>query len=147
MSVNDPLRRAADELEIRNIIARLAMLADEGDVHEYASLFTTDARWELHTRVGTAMVQSAVVCGRAELVAAAQERRRSKITGPGSNTRHAVLSSAVTIGEDAASARSYYVFYRNTDTDPEVVGFGIYTDEFRRMAEGWRLARRRIDPG
>lgn len=147
MSVNSPLRRVTDELEIRNIITRLAMLADDGDVHEYASLFTTDARWELHTRVGTAAVQTTVVCGRTELAAAAQERRRSGITGPGSNTRHAVVSSVVTIGEDAASARSYYVFYRKTDTAPEVAGFGIYTDEFRRMAEGWRLANRRIDPG
>lgn len=145
MSVDDLLRRVADELEIRNVIARLAMLADDGDVHEYAALFTEDAHWELHVRAGSAG-RTVVVRGRAELVAAALERRRSRISGPGSNTRHAVLSTAVAVGGDSASARSYYAFYRNTDTVPEVAGFGIYTDTFRRTGDGWQLGSRRIDP-
>ena len=37
----------SDELAVRNVVARLAMLADEGNLEEYVDLFTEDARWDM----------------------------------------------------------------------------------------------------
>ena len=39
--------RAAAELEIRNVLARLAELADSGDTDEYVSLLTDDIVWAM----------------------------------------------------------------------------------------------------
>ena len=96
---------------------------------------------------GAQQEQVVVVDGRAGLIAAAQSRRRQGIIGPGSNTRHAILATMVTVADDTASARSYYAFYRNTNASPEMAAFGIYTDTFRKTAEGWKLMSRRLDPG
>jgi uncharacterized protein (TIGR02246 family) len=57
MTSDDMIARVLDELEIRNLIARVAQLADYGDVEEYASLFTEDGSWEFpggprHGRAG-----------------------------------------------------------------------------------------------
>ena len=41
------VERAAAELEIRNVLARLAQLADSGDTDEYVSLLTDDVVWAM----------------------------------------------------------------------------------------------------
>ena len=41
------VERTAAELEIRNILARLAQLADSGDTDEYVSLLTDDIVWAM----------------------------------------------------------------------------------------------------
>ena len=74
-------RRVADELEIRNLVAKLAHLADEGDLDEYLQLFAEDAVWDGGAELGS-------VKGHPELLAAAKERRASGRSGPGTNSRH-----------------------------------------------------------
>src|SRR5437868_14208117 len=44
---DQPLARVAAELEIRNLVARIAHLCDWGDVDEYINLFTHDAVWTM----------------------------------------------------------------------------------------------------
>ncbi len=56
----------SDELAIRNVVARLAMLADEGDLEEYVDLFTDNARWDM---------PGGELQGRENLLAGAIERR------------------------------------------------------------------------
>ena len=43
--MTDALRRLADEAEIRNLLARIAQLADEGSLDDYLACFTEDATW------------------------------------------------------------------------------------------------------
>ena len=41
---------AVDELEIRNVIASLALLSDMGDIEEWGMLFTEDADYTIRGR-------------------------------------------------------------------------------------------------
>jgi uncharacterized protein (TIGR02246 family) len=128
----------ADELAIRNVLARIAQYADTGDLDDYAALFTEDAHWEMG---GT------VVRGRAAIRAAGQARRDAGTGGPGSRTRHVIGTIAVTLDGDTAIADSYWHFYGNTDTAPELRAMGAYRDTFRRAGGVWRLAERLITVG
>ncbi|MCW2889289.1 MAG: hypothetical protein QOE54_2917 [Streptosporangiaceae bacterium] len=131
--------RIRDELEIRNVVARIAQLSDMGDLDDYGALFTEDAHWELPG--GPAKH------GRSEIRAAGAARRAEGVTGPGSHTRHAIGTVAVTVDGDAAVAESYWQFYVETATAPALRSMGHYRDTFRRTPHGWRLARRQITNG
>ena len=132
-------QRLIDELEIRNLVARLAQLADMGDLDEYVSLFTEDASWEM---------PGAPRHGRADIMAGAQDRRNSGTTGPESHTRHVISTLLVqSDGSDKATADSYWLFYGNTTTTPAVQLMGHYHDTLHRTPKGWRLARREITFG
>jgi uncharacterized protein (TIGR02246 family) len=129
----------ADELAIRNVLARIAQYADSGSMDDYAALFTEDACWE--------MPPQAAKQGRAEIRAAGERRRADGATGPGSHTRHLIGTVAVTVDGDEAVAESYWQFYVSTGTKPELRSMGAYRDTFRRDPVGWRLAERRITVG
>ncbi len=131
--------RTAAELKIRNLIARIALLADQGDLDEYVDQFTEDAVWAFPTGPRQ---------GRDDIRAGAEERRAGGVTGPGSNTRHVITTVSVALGEeDDATADSYFLFYQNTTTAPTLFNMGHYHDTFARQGEVWRLARRDITLG
>jgi uncharacterized protein (TIGR02246 family) len=131
--------RVAAELEIRNLIARLAILADQGDLDEYIEYFTEDAAWEFPGGERT---------GRGDIRAGAVERRAQGMTGPGSNSRHVITTVAVTVdGSEVASADSYFLFFQKTTTAPTLFNMGWYHDTFVRQTGRWRLARRQITFG
>src|ERR1700736_3968288 len=142
MPVTDALtQRVADEAEIRNVIARMAHLADDGDLeNEYLTLFTEDAVWE---RPGEQHK------GHEDILAGAKERRRIGLQGPGTNTHHVNTTLWVSLtGPDEAHAESYFFFVRDTtSTAPVLTSIGRYLDDFRRTPEGWKLSRRQIVPG
>ena len=46
MGLEDQLQRVADDLEVRNAVARLAQLSDEGNLDDYIALFTEDGIWD-----------------------------------------------------------------------------------------------------
>ncbi len=134
---SDSIRDVADELEIRNLLARLAQCADDAeDLDEYVQLFTEDAVWE-----GSAVGRRK---GHAEILEGARERRASGTSGPGANSRHVVTTAAVRLGGDVASGRSVFQFYRQTHAQPVLATMGVYEDAFRRTRDGWKLAHRRI---
>jgi uncharacterized protein (TIGR02246 family) len=136
---SDVMARVAAEFEIRNVIARVAHLADDGDLEEYASLFTEDGSWEY---------PGGPRRGRADILAGARERRSQKVTGPGSATRHVITTLAVHV-EDAttAVADSYWLFWRDTTTSPALFNMGHYHDVVRHVDGAWRIARREITLG
>ena len=140
--------RTAAELEIRNVLARLAQLADTGDLDEYLSLFTDDAVWELpaNERMGLA---ASVRRGIDDIAAGARERRAGGGQGPGTDTLHVVTTVAVDVDADAgrATSRSVFQFYSDTSTTPTVRTMGRYQDELRRTPDGWKLAHRTIHFG
>jgi 3-phenylpropionate/cinnamic acid dioxygenase small subunit len=139
MMTDELTARVAGELEVRNAISRIAILADQGDLDEYIDQFTEEAVWGFPGGVRT---------GRADILAGAVERRAGGVTGPGSNTRHVITTVAVTVeGPDSASGDSYFLFYQNTTTAPTLFNMGWYHDAFTREGDRWRLARRDITLG
>jgi 3-phenylpropionate/cinnamic acid dioxygenase small subunit len=138
VTVSDAPRVAA-ELAIRNLIARIALLADQGDLDEYADQFTEESVWAF---------PGAPRHGRADIRAGAEGRRVDGLTGPGSASRHVITNISVTIdGPDHASADSYFLFLRNTAAVPSIFNMGSYRDHFVRQGATWRLARRDITLG
>ncbi len=144
---SDLARRVADELEIRNLVARVAQLADSGAIDAYAALYTDDAVWEMPASPATGLEASARR-GTADIVAGVQERRAAGVQGPGSQTRHVVTTVSVELdGADAATAHSYWTFWSDTATTPTPRTMGEYQDAFQRTDGGWRLAHRTIIMG
>ena len=137
--MSDALERLQAESDIRNIVARLGHLADDGDLAEYITLFTPDASWVMEGF-------DDVPTGRDALLAAASQRRADGVQGPGSGTRHLNTTLWVRIdSSEEAYAESYFVFI-DTNTDPvEVKLTGRYRDSFRLTADGWKLHQRVIN--
>jgi 3-phenylpropionate/cinnamic acid dioxygenase small subunit len=133
------LARVAIELELRNLISRIAILADQGDLDEYVNQFTEDAVWSL---------PHAPRRGRADIRAGAQLRRAEGLTGPGSASRHIITNVSVSVdGPDEARADSYFMFFQNTTGVPTLLNMGSYRDRLVRQGGAWRLARREITFG
>jgi 3-phenylpropionate/cinnamic acid dioxygenase small subunit len=131
--------QTAAELKIRNAIARIALLADQGDLDEYVDQFTEDSLWAFPNGPRQ---------GRADIRAGAEERRAGGVTGPGSATRHVITTVSVRVdSEDSATADSYFLFYQQTTTAPTLFNMGHYHDTFTRQGDVWRLARRDITLG
>ena len=94
MSQNANRNATDDELAIRNLLARLAQLADDGELAEYIQCFSDDAVWG-----GSGFGEKK---GRDEIMAGAVERRASGTSGPGTHTRHVITTTAVSLQGEAA---------------------------------------------
>ncbi|MFJ6573974.1 nuclear transport factor 2 family protein [Streptomyces sp. NPDC091292] len=127
------------QVEIRNVLARIAHASDEGSLDEYGACFTEDARWEMPGLV--------VRHGRTQICQAGAERRASAIAGPGTHTRHLISTTAVTVQGDEAVAESCWQFYVGTGERPVPASMGTYRDTLRRTDEGWQVAERIVRPG
>ena len=132
----------ADELAVRNVVARLAHLADAGDVDAYVSLFAADGVWEMPPSPHVGLDGSRRV-GRDDIAAGARDRIAAGLQGAGSGTMHVVSTTAVDAdGAGGASATSYFTFCSARSTPPSVLSMGRYDDELVRTPGGWKLARR-----
>ena len=138
---------AVDELEIRNVIASLALLSDMGDIEEWGMLFAEDADYT----IGGQPFEK----GRAAIVESGRQRRARGTHGPGSSNRH--LSASVVVrstGPDTAEAVSYLAMYKDLPPEgiledgreivnsPELLVLGTYRDRFHRTRDGWKVAHR-----
>jgi 3-phenylpropionate/cinnamic acid dioxygenase small subunit len=139
--------RADADAQIRTVLARIAQLADTGDLDEYLTLFTEDAVWGMPDNPSVGMLANERR-GHAEIRAGAEERRASGLQGPGTNTRHVLTTIAVNLeSETRATVRSYFMFFASTTTEPVLRTMGQYDDVLVRGEKGWRLAHRTITPG
>lgn len=128
---NDP----GDELAIRNLIARMAHVVDRGAVEDYAPMLAPDARWIMPTGDPTV--------GPEAIMQGVRARRTAGSAGPGSGTRHVITTVTVEVGGDGDSAHAWsYWLYLSTGSDPKILMNGLYTDTFRRTADGWLFAER-----
>jgi 3-phenylpropionate/cinnamic acid dioxygenase small subunit len=135
------------DAEIRTVLARIAQLADTGDLEEYLTLFTEDAVWGMPDNPAVGMTANEKK-GHAEILAGAQERRASGLQGPGTESRHVLTTIAIDVeSEDRATARSYFLFFDSTSTTPTLRTMGQYDDVLVKGERGWQLARRRITVG
>lgn len=139
--------RVAAELEIRNILAQLAQMADTGDTDRYVELLAPDVVWAMPANPGLGLPASERH-GRDEIATGQRERVASGVQGEGSDTMHVLTTTSVVVhSDDAATAHSYFMFVMATTTTPTIQNVGRYRDEFRRTPEGWKLARRAIQFG
>jgi 3-phenylpropionate/cinnamic acid dioxygenase small subunit len=140
------IQQVADELAVQKLIARIAQLADVGELAEYQQCFAPDAEWVLPPGSGVDLAAQ-VRSGVEDIVSGAQERRDAGIQGPGTHTRHVVSTVAIDVTGDRATGRAYWRYYSETDTVPRLLTLGQYDDEFVRTGSGWRLRRRTITRG
>jgi 3-phenylpropionate/cinnamic acid dioxygenase small subunit len=131
------IQNIADELAIRNLVARIAHLSDQSeDLDVYLACFTEDADWNFP--IGAAH-------GHAEILAGALGRRSSGLTGPGSHSRHIISTIDVRVdGSDVATSDAYFVFLVETDVAPRMMNNGHYHDTWVRTPTGWRVKVRDI---
>jgi uncharacterized protein (TIGR02246 family) len=135
------------DAEIRTLLARIAQLADTGDLEEYLTCFTEDAVWAMPDNPAVGMTANEKR-GHAEILQGAQERRASRLQGPGTESRHVLTTIAVTMDGDArATVRSYFMFFGTTSTAPTLRTMGQYDDVVVKGERGWQLAHRTITVG
>ena len=145
------LQRLADEMEIRNLVSRIFLLADqEADLDRYLDCFADDAVWEARGkddtvgRLADVHVGSRIV-GREALRADREHVRQTGHQGPGSGTYHVSTTLEVRVGDDdTAEAESHWLFLRREEGGPKVLSVGSYVDRFVRTERGWKLAHRRF---
>jgi 3-phenylpropionate/cinnamic acid dioxygenase small subunit len=141
------MERVEAELEIRNLLARLAQLADTGETDEYVSLLTADVVWSMPANP-TMGLPASERTGHEEIAAGQRERISAGLQGPESNTMHAISTLSIHFDDDhVATARSYFSYWGDTATTPTVRSVGRYVDTMRRTSNGWKLARRVITFG
>ena len=134
----------ADELAIRNLVAAVAQLADNGTIDDYIAVFTDDAVWEMPDNPVVGVAGSTRV-GHDEIRAGVVERRAAGVQGPGSNALHVISTTRISIdGDDEATGHVYWQFFGDTVSTPTLRSMGQYHDTYRRTTSGWKLARRSI---
>ncbi len=135
---------------VSDAIARIAQAGDEGAVQDYLDLLAIDIRWEMQS-AASSLIPGQVRVGHPDIRDGVQDRRASKVQGPGSNTRHVVTGTVVTPGRGesagTAAAVSYFRFYQNTSSEPRLASMGVYHDEFRLIGERWLMSSRIIEIG
>jgi hypothetical protein len=140
---NDPI----EELRIRNLIARLAHVADMASEEEldtlYLPLFTEDAVWEALPGAiapGQGLIRND---GIDKIRASAVERRRSGAAGPGGGSMHMVMTTEIEIEGDAAIGHSCFMVI---NADKQISTAARYEDRLRRVGGEWRMAHRQVKP-
>jgi len=153
MELSTELRRALDELEIRNLIARIPVLNDTRQEREdYIACFAEDAVWECVLREGEvtpgAHLSSRLV-GREAILADRARIRERRIQGPGINSFHFNSNLVVCFDSaEQATAESYWLFLRGDDEHEwRVSSVGYYHDRLIRTTDGWKLRHRRFSMG
>jgi len=129
----------SDELAVRNVLNRVALLADRDsdDLEAYLACWTEDAIWKLPDRQ---------LEGRDAIRKGALGRRQDSLQGPGTHTRHVVTNQVIEFeGADVATSQAYMIFFTDTDTTAAVGLVAHHQDTLVRTDDGWKLAKRVID--
>ena len=150
MSEED-LQAIKDELEIRNLVGKLATMADLAeDLTEYFSLWTDDGTFDMREPFGRQEGDPPSAWKVSGLVALRENRKQLRDTGfqgPGTNVWHANTTLHINLlDENNAEAQSYWVLYGSKDK-VEVLRIGHYHDRFRKEGGRWKMAYRTVTPG
>ena len=135
------LQRAADRLEIQEVIGAYGFHYDAGDWDAFADLFTLDADYDITPDPNLLPLPQH---GRQSITAEMRARREQ--TGPGRQPRH-VVSNIVFhhLDADTAGTSSFLVvLFAFDDGRVEVRRTGVYADEFRKDGGRWRFASRHL---
>ena len=135
------------DAEIRNVLARIAQLADTRRSRRVPHA--------VHRRRGLGHARQPVcrhggqrAPGHAEIRAGAEERRASGLQGPGTNSRHVLTTIAVDLeSDDRATVRSYFLFFGPPRRSRCCAPWVSTTTCSCGAQRGWQLAHRTITPG
>ena len=135
-----------DRFAILEVIANYSYSYDARDADAYAALFTEDAVFEVYAGREKPLVHNE---GREAIREWA--RGLHEEMPEGYRSRHNQSGTVFEeLGPDAARTRTMLLGTRlyPGDSAPRVSGTGVYRDEWRKTAEGWRFARRilHMDP-
>ncbi|MHA3795373.1 nuclear transport factor 2 family protein [Sphingomonas sp. YL-JM2C] len=130
----------SDELEIRNLIARVARLTDQWSVEgDLADQYVEDGIWHLEG--------SDPYHGREGIARRAREMRDAGVCGPGTTMRH-IVSTAEVIGDperpDEATVFSFFIMGDMIAGAAGMAGYGQYRDRVRKRHGRWYMAERHI---
>lgn len=129
---------------IRNLLARIAYLADHGTPEAYLECFSEDAVWQL-SATGGLPVQPTRLAGKAALLQGVIERRAAGFQGPGTFTAHAISTTSIQLGDAHATAQSLFMYYTGIDGTPTLAAIGRYADTLvADQAGAWLLTHRII---
>jgi len=127
----------ADNLAIRDVIARYAWALDTGDVEGFVACFASDGRF-----VWDAFEEPTVWAGHEALRHFASFFRDLPTSA---GRQHHVTNILVTPAPGGAAARSYAaVALRQGDGPHALHVMGWYEDRFRREGGAWKIAERVI---
>lgn len=145
------LQAIKDELEIRNLVGKLATMADlNEDLDEYFTLWTDDATFDMQQPIGLAGDRPDLVwkvSGIEELRANRKHLRDIGFQGPGTNVWHANTTLHIKlIDAENAESQSYWVLLGSQEKT-EVLRVGHYHDTYRKEDGVWKIAYRRVTPG
>jgi hypothetical protein len=127
----DALQRLADQLEIRELVARYNYAIDEGRPEEWVATFVPDGTFE-STALGTHSGPQGLHDFAVGYIAA--------FTG-----RHCTSDFTVDIDGDDARSRCYLIAVNNAGP-PSILATAVYDDVLRRTADGWRFVHRKVAP-
>jgi 3-phenylpropionate/cinnamic acid dioxygenase small subunit len=131
-----PSQRTEIERACERLCLDYAHYADTGQSDDWANLFAEDGQMRLFGKEHV---------GRAAI--------RASSSGGGPNTTVHSLSNIriEAISADEARGTNYVTVYSQDKAAPSSASLvpvlvGIYRDDYRRTAEGWRIARRAFQP-
>lgn len=129
---------------VLNALARIAYLADTGEIDEYLSCYTRNAVWELASSEGLP-ISGTVLKGHEAIRASVLERRAQGLQGPSSGTAHAISTTSITFEGNSAHANSLFQYFTRKDGEVLLLSMGRYSDTFVEQPSGhWLLAHRII---
>ncbi|MCB2048532.1 MAG: nuclear transport factor 2 family protein [Novosphingobium sp.] len=145
------LQRLKDELEIRNLVGKLATMADLAeDLTEYFTFWTDDAVFDMREPFGKQPDDPPTAWKVSGIEALRENRKQLRDTGfqgPDTNVWHANTTLHITLNDETnAEAESYWVLYGSKDK-VEVLRIGHYHDKFRKEDGRWKMAYRTVTPG
>ena len=127
----DRLQRLADEMEIRDLVARYDHAIDEGWAEQWVATFVPDGTFE-STALGSHTGAEALRTFADGYIAA--------VTG-----RHCTSDFVIEVDGDEARSRCYLILINNAAT-PIVSVTAVYDDVLRRTPDGWRFVHRKVTP-
>jgi len=134
---------AEDRLAIIETIARYSHAWGEGDTDRWIDVFTDDAVFEVRAR--DAAAPHTRHAGRDALYAWAKERHASR---EGNENIRPMNTGTVFEELTGTTARTRTMLLQTQRAGewrgPSLNVSGIYTDDWRKTADGWRLAYRRL---
>jgi hypothetical protein len=128
-------QRVADDLAIRDVLARVAQITDGWkSMDEYVRLWTDDCTWESPV--------AGIWRGHEGHRARHERYRDAGVQGPRADSFHLVLNTVIDLDGDTATGRSTWLLVNETSTAPRIQDIGTYDDTLRRTPDGWKIARR-----
>ena len=123
------LQRLADQLEIRELVARYNYAIDEGRPEEWVATFVPDGTFE-STLLGKHTGPEALHAFVTGYIAAV-------------NGRHCTSDFTVEIDGDDARSCCYLIAVNNAAA-PIISATAVYDDILRRTPDGWRFVHRKV---